>query len=280
LRDSDYPQKRDHEIRELLRQRASERIYRPHPAGRIVEKHPELYDVAAETIGSDAPVTVLEFGVAHGRSMKMFAERFRDPSARFVGFDSFVGLPEPWLMHDTGAFSNRGVPPLLGDDRASFVKGWFQNSLPDYLANFSFDPTRTYLIHFDADLYSSTLFLLSSLWPRIPDYYFIMDDFTQDDLSALFDFALAYPIELAFLAQTRGGGTPPQPAQVFGRMRRVDFELTETGAGSPDSATDRKAGQAGLAPAAPPSPPLEAMREPGASAGTAGAPHRASQQPG
>lgn len=52
-----------------------------------------------------------------------------------------------------------------------------------------------------------------------------MDDFTQDDMSALFDFAVAYPIELEFIAQTRGseGSGPPVPAQVFGRMRRVEL---------------------------------------------------------
>jgi tetratricopeptide (TPR) repeat protein len=225
LRDGDYPDKRDDQLRELLRQRAFERLYRPHPAGRIVESHAELYDVAAETIGREAPVTVLEFGVAHGRSMRMLTERFSDPNARFVGFDSFVGLPEPWLMHQVGAFSNRGVPPALADLRVSFVKGWFQNSLPAYLDSFSFDPARRYLVHLDADLYASTLFVLNNLWPRLPDYYFIMDDFLQDDVAALFDFASAYPIELAFIAQTRGGGPTPMPGQVLGRMRRTEFAI-------------------------------------------------------
>ena len=36
-------------------------------------------------------------------------------------------------MHDAGAFSNRGVPPAIADDRVSFVKGWFQNTVPGYL---------------------------------------------------------------------------------------------------------------------------------------------------
>jgi hypothetical protein len=31
--------------------------------------------------------------------------------------------------------------------------------------------------HFDADLYSSTLFLLSSLWLHLPEYFFIFDEF-------------------------------------------------------------------------------------------------------
>lgn len=194
-----------------------------------MDKHPDLYDVAAETIGKETPATILEFGVAHGRSMRLFSERFTSPDTRFTGFDSFVGLPEAWLMHDAGAFSNRGVPPAIPDQRVSFVKGWFQNTVPDYLDRFEYDPVRPYLIHYDADLYSSTLFLLTSMWCRIPEYYFIMDDFTQDDMSALFDFAVAYPVELEFIAQTRGsqGSELPVPAQVFGRTRRVEFEPTE-----------------------------------------------------
>jgi tetratricopeptide (TPR) repeat protein len=233
LHDADHPEKRDGTIRELLRQRAFERLYRPHPAQKIVDQHADLYDVAGQTIGSEMPVTLLEFGVAHGKSMGMFVERFTNPNSRFVGFDSFVGLPEAWRMHQAGAFSNKGVPPAIADKRVSFVKGWFQNTVPSYLDCFKLDPAQTYLIHFDADLYSSTLFLLSSLWPRIPEYYFIMDDFTQDDMSALFDFALAYPVEIEFLAQTRrgDGSGPPVPAQVFGRMRRIEFEPEEAGTG-------------------------------------------------
>jgi hypothetical protein len=55
LRDSDYREKRDGAIRELLRQRAFERLYRPHPASRVFDTHADLYDFAAETIGKHAP---------------------------------------------------------------------------------------------------------------------------------------------------------------------------------------------------------------------------------
>src|SRR3954467_7692229 len=84
LRDSDYRESRDGAIRELLRQRAFERLYRPHPASQVFDTHADLYDFAAETIGKGSRATILEFGVAHGGSMAMFAGGLFHPGARFV----------------------------------------------------------------------------------------------------------------------------------------------------------------------------------------------------
>jgi hypothetical protein len=87
------------------------------------------------------------------------------------------------------------------------------------------EPGVPVLVHFDADLYCSTSFLLSTLWHRLPDYYFMMDDFIHEDVAALYDFSKAYPVKVEFFAQTRGGGGNPD--QVFGRIRRIAFELPE-----------------------------------------------------
>lgn len=150
---------------------------------------------------------------------------YRHPECRFIGFDSFEGLPESWLMHDKGAFSNQGREPVIGDPRAGFVKGWFQNAAPSALDALRIPSTHQVLVHFDADLYSSTLFLLAMLWPRIGSYYFIFDDFIYDDCVALADFCGAFPVRIEFFIQTQGGGAGPNPDQVFGRMTRVPFEL-------------------------------------------------------
>ena len=45
--------------------------------------------------------------------------------------------------------------------RISFVKGWFQNTLPGFLNGFS--PRSRLIVHNDSDLYSSTLFTLANL---------------------------------------------------------------------------------------------------------------------
>ena len=179
----------------------------------------ELYDFAAKTIG-DVPLLYLEFGVYSGRSMSRMIELFRHSDARFVGFDSFEGLPEDWAQAGTvkerGFFSTHGRMPAISDPRVSFKKGWFQNTLPSFLAAHNFKNAGPILVHYDADLYSSTLFVLCMLWPVTTGYYFIFDEFMGDELLALDDFSRAFPVELEFLCSA---GT--YPAKVFGHMRRT-----------------------------------------------------------
>ena len=202
---------------DLRRDLAYRNLYTPRPAHIVASDHHRLYHQAAAVMGSDEPVTYLEFGVASGNSMRRMVTEFTHPDSVFVGFDSFVGLPEDWLMHKTGAFSNHGVPPDIGDSRVRFVTGWFQNTLHENLAWIDPFLKRKVLIHYDADLYTSTSFLLSSMWPRCNEYYFIMDDFMVEDIVALHDFSLAYPVNIAFLARLEGG----VPHAVFGHMKRT-----------------------------------------------------------
>jgi hypothetical protein len=201
-------------------------VYWARPAKKLLPKDlSTFYSSAAELIGRNQPIDYFEFGVAHGKSMREMTRIFPSPDARFHGFDSFTGLPEKWLMHDVGAFSNLGRFPEIGDSRVTFVKGWFQNTVPGFLANFKPQSDRPIFIHFDADLYSSTLFLLATLWAHVDNYYFLMDDFIHDEVIAVRDFAVSFPVEFEFIAQTIGGGERPNPDQVFGHMKRVPFTL-------------------------------------------------------
>ena len=212
-------------LRDGLRSLAMEELYWARPVPRIVEGHDALYDMAAATIGADTQVDYLEFGVANGKSLIKMADRFKHRSSRFFGFDSFLGLPEDWLMHKIGAFSRGGQLPPMTDARITLVPGWFQNTVPDFLRRFSPRRRAKVLIHYDADLYASTLFVLASIWPRISNYHFMMDDFVHDDAVALRDFSAAYPVEIKFLGQTRGGGTRPNPDQVLATMERTAFTI-------------------------------------------------------
>jgi len=76
-------------------------------------------------------------------------------------------------------------------------------------------------VHYDADLYSSTLFILTSLWHRIPHYFFNFDEFMSEEIIALHDFSLAYPIEFDFLSQTNPNRLP---TQIFGQLKRSPFD--------------------------------------------------------
>jgi hypothetical protein len=204
---------------ELRRSLAYEKFYLPGEAPVIVQDKASLFHHVADLLGRDEPITYLEFGVAQGPSFRMMIDEFQHPDTLFVGFDSFTGLPEDWLMHQRGAFSNAGYTPQIEDNRVRFVKGWFQNTLIDSLVWLRDRLKGRVLIHFDCDLYYSTLFLLSSLWPHCPEYHFIMDDFMHDDIVALHDFSLAFPVDIAFLA--RVAGTYPGPT--LGKMTRIKF---------------------------------------------------------
>ena len=212
----------DHsQVRHGLYARAMDEIYWPNPAAVVVPLHDkaQLYSVAADVIGNE-PITYLEFGVYGGWSLTRILDRFAHPAAQFIGFDSFQGLPEGWTPEmGTGHFSTGGAMPDIADPRARFVKGWFQNTLPGFLAA---HPVKApVLVHFDADLYSSTLFLLTTLWHHIPDYYFIFDEFQPDEISAMRDFVNAYPVAFEFMACTQDEYARPQ--QIFGRMRRIEM---------------------------------------------------------
>jgi O-methyltransferase len=208
------------------REEAFERIYMnrqpPHEVGN--NDLPALYDVALSVIGQ-REILYLEFGVADGRSMRRIIDRFTHPDSRFVGFDSFQGLPEDWVqphgIMPRGTFSREQIPPAISDQRLSFEKGWFQNTLHPFINKSNKSETNgVVLVHFDADLYSSTLYILGTLYDRYPEYYFIFDEFMSHEIVALHDFSLAFPVELEFICQTNAGG---YPNQVFGKIKRTEF---------------------------------------------------------
>jgi hypothetical protein len=213
------------EMRIKLRQRALDKVYRPRPAPTVFplgSKLRTLYPFVRETI-KDVPMTYLEFGVFKGQSLGRMVQLFKNPETRFYGFDSFMGLPEDWYQMEAGTFSTGGEEPAFKDSRVEFVKGYFQNSLPAFLSTFSF--RSPVLVHFDADLYSSTLFLLALLWPHLPEFYFIYDEFVQDEVVALHDFSSAFPVELQFFACTGADGKSNSPQQLFGFSKNIPFKI-------------------------------------------------------
>jgi O-methyltransferase len=214
----DDPRRRD-----VLKYWAVEVQYPSNPAPKSFQTSPELREWIVEFIGPKTPLTYLEFGVAHGDSMRFFSEKFHNEGSSFFGFDSFRGLPEAWLHLPKFHFDRHGKPPHSDDSRVRFIKGWFQNTVPPFLSGWQRTP-GTVLVHYDADLYGSTLFAMTMLWPRVQEYYFLMDDFMQDDAIALFDFASAYPIEIEFFAQAgESGDHRPLPVKTFGRIRNVEY---------------------------------------------------------
>jgi O-methyltransferase len=152
----------------------------------------------------DLPIDLFEFGVFRGESMRKFCKLNRNAASRFFGFDSFQGLPEDWLEGwPKGTFDTGGVTPVIEDSRVQFVAGWFQDSLPKFLPSFS--PKNQIVIHSDCDLYSSTLYCLTSLNSMLPSGTVIMfDDFYDPihEYRALSDYCSAYRREFKMIAAT------------------------------------------------------------------------------
>jgi hypothetical protein len=200
------------------------------PPGGVVDV-PDIEDYAATHLGQNTAVSYLEFGVANGDSLKRMAAKFVNPDTRFIGFDSFLGLPEDWSVGASerriipkGTFSRQGRLPTIDDPRVSYVAGWFQNTVPNFLEEHTEQlKQQITFAHFDADLYSANLFLLSLFWIYVPDYYFVMDDFFQDDLIALHDFTIAFPVKLEWIACRRNEAG--LPTKTFGRLTRTTLQV-------------------------------------------------------
>ena len=86
--------------------------------------------------------------------------------SQFHGFDTFEGLPENWGYFFKNGDMNAAVPELT-DARGHFYKGLFQETLVPFLAKGNVSLGKRKVIHLDADLFSSTLFSLSMLYPYL-----------------------------------------------------------------------------------------------------------------
>lgn len=165
----------------------------------------DLFEYVNAQVLTDTPITYLEFGVYKGDSIKYWSEMNSNPESEFFGFDSFEGLPTDWILFKEsipkGHFSTGGMIPQFNDPRVNFLKGLFQDALPPFLD--SFRPKNRLLVHCDADLYSSELFVLTSLNRLlIPGSIVIFDDFgaVNHDFKAFIDYAESYMREYDVLA--------------------------------------------------------------------------------
>lgn len=163
-----------------------------------------LYDLVSGEIMRDEAFDYLEFGVFEGRSIAHVAAHNADPATRLWGFDSFEGLPVAWNENNPkGAFDVGGRVPFSADRRVSFIKGWFDDTLPRFLR--SYEPQDKLWIHIDADLYGSALQVLTLLNPHIKNGTVIVFDEVEDlmnEFKALCDFEDASGKQMNLVAAT------------------------------------------------------------------------------
>jgi hypothetical protein len=144
--------------------------------------------------GGKEPFDYVELGVYKGDSIRTWTRLNGHPESRLFGFDSFEGLPEDWLPgKPKGTFSTAGNVPDIADSRIQWFVGWFQHTMPGFLA--AYEPKNKLLIHNDSDLFSSTLYSLSVMNPVIqPGTIVIFDEFDAvlDEYRALTEYASAF----------------------------------------------------------------------------------------
>lgn len=145
----------------------------------------------------------LEFGVYRGTTMKWWVENNTNPSSEFYGFDTFEGLPEAWGHYDKGGMSVNNEFPDISDQRVKFVKGLFQDTLLPFTKSNSL--SKRLIIHIDADLYSSTLYVLTTLAQYLKKGdIIIFDEFNvpNHEFKAWQDFVHSYYIQFTPLIAT------------------------------------------------------------------------------
>lgn len=161
-----------------------------------LESKYELYRYLNDEIVQNGPIDYLEFGVSRGGTMRTWVQLNQHKDSRFFGFDTFEGLPEDWQVFTKvvpkGTFSAGGQVPEIDDSRVKFIKGLFQTSLPNFLKSFTVN--NRLIINCDADLYTSTLYVLASLNHLMgPGSIVIFDEFsTMQEFKAFKDFTQAF----------------------------------------------------------------------------------------
>lgn len=99
----------------------------------------------------------LEFGVAWGETINQIA--LLAPDQLIYGFDSWEGLPEAWKDgFEKGSFKCK-IPKVPGN--VKLIAGLFKDTLTDFLD--SHHAMHIAFIHMDADIYSSTKYVLKTL---------------------------------------------------------------------------------------------------------------------
>lgn len=168
---------------------------------RRVRNREQVWDVGLGEV-RDRRVLYLEFGVWKGAALRYWSSHLRNPVAALHGFDSFEGLPETFTPESpTGTFAT-GALPRIDDERVSFHVGLFEDTLPDYQP----PEHEALVVNLDADLYSSTIFVLRALRPiLLPGSLVYFDEFNiaAHELRAFEDFTSESGIHWQIVAAER-----------------------------------------------------------------------------
>jgi len=147
----------------------------------------------------------LEFGVYSGNTIN-YISKFT--SNNIYGFDSFDGFPENWIddnnniILNKGSFNKNGILPDVNKN-VVLIKGLFQSTLEDFLN--SHKDKKISFVHIDCDLYSSTKYVLETIYPYLDDNcVFVFDELVNvpndtNELRALLEFINQFNISYKWI---------------------------------------------------------------------------------
>lgn len=159
----------------------------------------------------------MEFGVFSGKSITQIAKH--NSTQTVYGFDSFQGLPQDWHgPFVKGYFSTQGrLPPVPAN--VELFAGWFEDTLATFLQEHC-GPVA--FVHMDADLYSSTAYVLEQLYlhGRLQvGAVFVFDELMNyndrwcydGEFKALLDFLQKHPeIKIKWSCRSATPSVPPR----------------------------------------------------------------------
>jgi len=161
------------------------------------------FDLLTYAVQQAPPGLALEFGVFKGTTINHLARQA--PERHFFGFDSFEGLPEHWTgrRYSPVNFDRGGKKPRVAAN-VSLIKGWFDATLPAFLAR---EMGRIGFIHVDCDIYTSTKTALELTVPRLmPGAIIVFDEFFNykgyelHEYKAFFEVAERFDLAYRFIA--------------------------------------------------------------------------------
>ena len=175
----------------------------------VHERRSQFYDEVAKEFNLDtARVSYLEFGVYKGKSLEYWLTKNTNSESNFHGFDTFTGLPQDWGHVPQGHFSTEGRTPPIKDDRCAFHVGLFQETLPGFINDNKDIFADRLVVNVDADLYSSTLYVLIMLTDYLKSGDILLfDEFfsivnSASEFRAYLDYRSISNLDFKFIAKT------------------------------------------------------------------------------
>ena len=142
-----------------------------------LEKNPLHYVFEDLNYTQKTDTMWLEFGVWSGSTINYISKFI--PNDIVYGFDSFEGLPEDWRENcGKGTFDMGGGFPSINEN-VQLIKGWFTETVDNFIKEKN-KPIS--FIHFDADLYSSTKYVMDCV-----------KNYLDEDCIFVFDELVNYP---------------------------------------------------------------------------------------